>query len=143
MYYTKIIILALFIFNASHLMAQDLTSHKWNNRTLLALTNDTENTIYKNQIDNLKECQNGLQERKLIIYQVKKDSCKIGLQDSGEWQKSYKLYKDYKKLNAPFEIILIGLDGGVKLRQSNILTCKELFKTIDVMPMRRSEINNN
>tara|TARA_R110002049_G_scaffold32570_2_gene108295 strand:+ start:3513 stop:3896 length:384 start_codon:yes stop_codon:yes gene_type:complete len=124
-------------------MAQNLTSHKWENRILLVITDKNNSPVYKNQINKLQACTNGLAERKLFIYQVKKDSCKTGLQNTSKWQKSYELYKDYKKLNDSFEVILIGLDGGIKLRQSNILTCKELFKTIDVMPMRRSEINNN
>ncbi|WP_345165985.1 DUF4174 domain-containing protein [Algibacter aquimarinus] len=41
------------------------------------------------------------------------------------------------------ELLLIGLDGGIKLRQSKMLYCKDLFSVIDVMPMRKSEINNN
>jgi hypothetical protein len=38
-------------------------------------------------------------------------------------------------------ILLIGKDGGVKLRrETEILGCRELFATIDVMPMRRREM---
>lgn len=41
-----------------------------------------------------------------------------------------------------FEIILIGLDGRIKLRQSQFLLDEDLLRIIDAMPMRRNEIKN-
>ena len=41
-----------------------------------------------------------------------------------------------------FEVILIGLDGSIKLRQENILLKEDLFRIIDSMPMRISEMGN-
>jgi hypothetical protein len=39
----------------------------------------------------------------------------------------------------PGAVVLIGLDGGVKLRQSHAATNEQLFGLIDAMPMRRAE----
>ena len=39
-------------------------------------------------------------------------------------------------------IILIGKDGGVKLRKKYIVEANEVFDLIDQMPMRRSEMKN-
>jgi len=39
-------------------------------------------------------------------------------------------------------IILIGKDGGVKLRKTYIVEANEVFDLIDLMPMRRSEMKN-
>ena len=105
------------------------------------LTDNTNTFTFQNQIEALQNNENGLIERKLIIYQIEQHRYKIGLMDN-EWQNSTKLYKKYKEKNTPFEIVLIGLDGGIKLRQSNLLTCEALFSIIDVMPMRREEIKN-
>jgi hypothetical protein len=44
--------------------------------------------------------------------------------------------------NEAFEIILIGLDGGIKLRKNDIVSREELFSIIDAMPMRRNEMRN-
>ena len=44
--------------------------------------------------------------------------------------------------NNDFEVILIGLDGGIKLRQDQTLLKQDLFRIIDAMPMRRNEIRN-
>jgi hypothetical protein len=40
-----------------------------------------------------------------------------------------------------FKVVLIGLDGGIKLQKNGQLTPEELFGTIDSMPMRRAEMN--
>lgn len=39
-----------------------------------------------------------------------------------------------------FAALLIGRDGGVKLRSKEPITAKELFGRIDEMPMRRREM---
>ena len=39
----------------------------------------------------------------------------------------------------PFEIVLIGKDGGEKLRQGQVLSSEKLFGLIDAMPMRQAE----
>ena len=36
-------------------------------------------------------------------------------------------------------VLLIGLDGEVKLRQSHVATNEQLFGFVDAMPMRRAE----
>lgn len=122
--------------------AQITKSHQWENRVLLIMTNSLDNDTFIDQIKELKSDKNGLEERKLIIYQIEKNSYKIGLNLEGSKAKSNKLYNKYKKANSPFEIVLIGLDGSIKLRQAELLTIEKLFGTIDTMPMRRSEIRN-
>jgi hypothetical protein len=39
-----------------------------------------------------------------------------------------------------FEVLLIGKDGGVKLRQQEPVGTDVLFAVIDAMPMRRQEM---
>ena len=41
---------------------------------------------------------------------------------------------------AEFSVILIGKDGGEKLRRKSLLTTRELFAIVDAMPMRRAEM---
>ncbi|MBD0405038.1 DUF4174 domain-containing protein [Flammeovirga sp. EKP202] len=42
-----------------------------------------------------------------------------------------------------FEVILIGLDGSIKLKQADIMTHKDLYQLIDSMPMRKKELEEN
>ena len=39
--------------------------------------------------------------------------------------------------------VLIGLDGGVKLNKEGLPDWEYIFKTIDSMPMRQSEIRKS
>jgi hypothetical protein len=143
MTFLKTILFILFCFNMNTIYAQNLKSHQWKNRLLLVITDDINNEIYKNQITELERHVNGLKERKLVVYHIKKESFKIGLIENSGWQESISLYKTYNKTTTSFKILLIGLDGGTKLEQNNLLHCKDLFSVIDVMPIRKTEINNN
>jgi hypothetical protein len=138
----KIILSILILLNMSHVNSQHIASYKWKNRILLVLTDDINSAIYKKQIKELQVQENGLKERKLIVYQISKDEFKLGLTETKDWQKSTRLYKSYKKTKDAFEVILIGLDGGIKLRETDLISCKALFSVIDVMPMRKYELNN-
>jgi hypothetical protein len=64
---------------------------------------------------------------------------KTGL-DGTNKKKSGRLYNEYKKTDSGFEVILLGLDGGIKLQQNELLNLEKLYATIDVMPMRRREL---
>ena len=141
MSFLKAILLISIFINMGNVNAQNMESHTWKNRVLLVITHDLNNTDYKNQIKELQACKSGLLDRKLIIYQITKTAYMIGLSETSKWQKSSQVYKEYQKANAPFQVILIGLDGGIKLRETDFISCEALFRVIDVMPMRKSELN--
>ncbi len=128
----------LMVMGANLLQAQAPSSYQWKNRLLLILVNDLSEEVYIKQLAELNSHKKGLEERKLIVYQIQPDRYAVGLADHS-WQHSKRLYKKYKKTKAPFEIILVGLDGGNKLQKTKFLGCNELFNTIDAMPMRRLE----
>jgi hypothetical protein len=121
--------------------AQELSSHKWKGRLLLILTTENSKSRHQEQIKILQDNIEGLEERKLVIYSVMPDRYKKGI-GAESWMKSARLNDYYRQEGKEFEVILIGLDGGVKFRQSEILSIEKLFATIDAMPMRRNEIRN-
>ncbi len=139
-HYFKILISALICLNMYNSHSQDLKAHKWKNRVLLVLSQDVNNGVYLSQIQELKSNEKGLNERKLLVYHLMPSQFKKDLKN-GTWKSSESFYKTYKKTKAEFEIILIGLDGGIKLQQTQLLSCPNLFSIIDGMPMRRKEIN--
>lgn len=42
-----------------------------------------------------------------------------------------------------FTLVLIGRDGGEKFRSYKLVSAKDIFDMVDVMPMRRQEIKSN
>ena len=124
------------------LLSQELNDHKWNDRLLLIITNNVNNSNYKAQLKELNKHQKGLSERKLVIYHILPTKFKKGLKGDN-WTNSKKLHNSFKSSTSECEIVLIGLDGKWKLSTSQFLSCDKLFSTIDMMPMRQSELKRN
>ena len=136
---TKIISFCIFSFVFSS-YSQDVKKHKWENRVLLVFTHKKNDEIFNKQISNLLKEKKGLTERKLIIYQFVKDQYSINF--DSKWLLFSLKKSKYKTESENFKVVLIGLDGGVKLEQTSFLSTKKLFIIIDGMPMRRNEIRN-
>ena len=125
---------------------QDLEKHKWTNRVLIVKTVDAESNKYQEQIKEFTNSPEELIDRKLILYKIVNNDFTLtnyknsALNSSGKI--SGKLAKNILDAKENFEVILIGLDGGIKIQQTKILTKEHLFNTIDAMPMRQNEMKN-
>jgi len=136
------ILLLLLMFSSGIICSQDIGEHKWQNRVLIVLSENTSNDNWQRQLSAYTSCKEALIERKIILYQVLPDKYRVTISpgNEGDWQSSDKLFKRFKRSDSKIEIVLLGLDGGVKLRKNNKLDCQEISAVIDQMPMRRSEI---
>ncbi|MEL7002841.1 MAG: DUF4174 domain-containing protein, partial [Bacteroidota bacterium] len=67
------LITSLIVMDMNVVNAQQLSSHRWQDRVLLIFTDDAGNNLYKRQVETLSNNKEGLVERKLVIYQVKPD----------------------------------------------------------------------
>jgi hypothetical protein len=139
MNFIKIVILVIMTLNSAGIKAQDFDRHKWENRLVLILTDQSDNENYRKQVEELKNHLDGVNERRILVYHITPESYKTGLSDE-KWQKAETDYAFYKKTDNQPEIVLIGLDGGIKLRANEFLSAQELFATVDAMPMRRQEM---
>ncbi len=124
------------------LNGQNLKEHQWKNRLVLIITSDSESETYTSQIEAFNINGQEFDERKLIIYKVLPNKYKVENSEDNSWVSDSRLYTLYNSNDKDFKIILIGLDGHIKIEQSELLTTKDLFATIDSMPMRRSELRN-
>lgn len=133
-----IFLINLYLIINMNVMAQDFSKHKWENRLVLIFTQDRNNSIYEKQLKELIKNEEGLLERKILVYHILPDRFKVGLETESVWENNTKEIV----MDVPFKINLIGLDGGIKLSQDQFLTADKLFTLIDKMPMRRIEIEN-
>ncbi|TWO34057.1 DUF4174 domain-containing protein [Seonamhaeicola sediminis] len=131
---------------SSKFYGQDLSDHKWKDRILIVKTLNTDSKKYNNQLTEFKNSIKELKERKLVLYKINKNKFSFvnytesALNYSGNV--SDNLSKNILDENENFEIILIGLDGQIKIQQNKILLKEEVFKIIDSMPMRKNEMRN-
>jgi len=69
-----------------------------------------------------------------------------GQSRAGNHLLSEKSVQDIRKrlgvVGGSFQVLLIGKDGGVKLRSSEPVSMKDLFGLIDSMPMRQQEMGS-
>ena len=132
------LLLFTFLFQFST-MAQSLQNHQWEDRVIFLFSADLQHSTLQQQIRLFEKNQNGLKDRKLVIYQITPE----GIKKDGVtfFEKEFKenIYKKYNPKNNEFTFILIGLDGGEKMRSTKVVSVKELFGKIDRMPMRRAE----
>ncbi|WP_298246775.1 DUF4174 domain-containing protein [uncultured Christiangramia sp.] len=133
-------LLIILIFYGMTSKAQDLQQYQWQNRIIVLYANETELDLLTMQLELLTEEPNELLERKLLVIQAHKDRYKIIFPENSEWVSS--TLKDELNIikKTEFEVFLLGLDGGIKLRQQEIVQTEKLFSLIDGMPMRKAEV---
>ncbi|PQB06122.1 hypothetical protein BST83_02180 [Polaribacter filamentus] len=86
----------------------------------------------------LKNKSTEFEERELKVFQALPNFFKS---DSDEnWSQSPDLYQKFNTEKTAFKIVLIGLDRGIKVSQTAILSVEKLFTIIDGMPMRQREL---
>ncbi len=133
----KAILTLLLVLNCIIMKAQDLTTHQWENRVLLVISDNKNTEAYQTQISIFKDKTKALADRKLVVYSVLPTKYKL---NNDPWLASSSLFKKYRSKNKTFKVVLIGLDGLIKLNENAVILAEKLFSIIDVMPMRQSEI---
>ena len=116
--------------------SQELTEFKWKKRILLLM--DTKNDLHTRnlQLSKFDGYYNEMMERDLVllVYNGKEVLDRDGMTTN--------INPENVTYGEFHGIILIGKDGGVKLRKKYIVEANEVFDLIYQMPMRRSEMKN-
>lgn len=101
----------------------NLERYQWQSRPLVIFAPSPQDARYQQQIALLKQNPAALAERDIVV-----------LSDTDPAQHG----RLRSELNPRgFEVVLVGKDGGMKMRETEPLTAEILFSTIDKMPMRR------
>ena len=133
-------LLIILIFYGMTSKAQDLQQYQWENRIIVVYSNETELDLVSKQLELLKKEPNKLSERKILVIQAHKNRYKTIFPENSEWISSSLKDELEISVETDFEVFLLGLDGGIKLRQQEIVQTEKLFSLIDGMPMRKAEI---
>jgi len=111
---------------------RSLEPWRWKSRLLLLFAPDADDPALRDQRAHLAAASAAITERDLVVIQV------IGAQADQNVDPA-RLRTAYGIAPERFAVILIGKDGGEKLRQYRPIPIDALFGVIDRMPMRRSE----
>ena len=131
MAFSKIIFSALLCSLSFMTYAQGnmLVDYKWEKRVILLFAPQASTPEILTQEKIIAQDKLGFAERDLIVLKYYLDN-KNGMT----------LRDKFKVSLGEFTFILIGKDGGVKLRKNKVVLSNDLFDLIDSMPMRRGEI---
>lgn len=99
-------------------------------RKVLLFHNAAGEQRWKSQLKELDAVQDGLRERDIEV-----ESIAFSSQNAEKWEKWQ------VNSSEAFTFILIGRDGGEKLRSGELVKKDKLFGLIDAMPMRMREMN--
>ena len=116
-----------------------LAGYRWENRVLLVFAPDVDSTLYLRQQEMLLDAKPGLNERDVVVISVLKNIVSTNERPAAPVSAD-DLRDAYDVLPHDFRIVLIGKDGGVKLRQDEPILAADLFALIDSMPMRKQEM---
>jgi hypothetical protein len=104
-----------------------LENYRWHKRLLVIFAPSDRDTDFIRQMALLQQQQDALRERDIVVLSDVRPA------DGGALR---------AQLNpAGFEIVLVGKDGGMKLRETRPVSAEALLSLIDRMPMRQAGQN--
>jgi len=128
--------------------APSLASLKDKNRVLLIFAPSEQTPDFQRQFDLLSKHAYDMRDRDLILLPVvtiasaptNANTLRVSHPPVASETQQLSLRHRFHVAPDVFTVILIGKDGGEKLRQHTPITAEKLNATIDAMPMRRDEM---
>lgn len=122
---------------ASHAFALDeLARYQSKNRVVVLFGGSGDQKLAK-QVEALKSKQADLAERDIVVITVIGDEVRPVFGDSTGVD-ARKLRQEADIKGNIFQAVVVGKDGDVKMRSSDVVTNDKLFGLIDAMPMRKA-----
>lgn len=120
-----------------------LDDFQWKNRLLIIYTADQKSTQLDEQLAEITQIQNGYDERDLKVIILKNQKVEIWNSNQNHQLDIEQIIKELNiDEDKPYQNLLIGKDGGVKLKSNSPFSNEKLFRTIDAMPMRQREMRD-
>ena len=115
-----------------------LKDYRWQNRIIM-INSDANDKLSKEQKQILLVDEQGLKERHILIFEIDSDKI-IDITNQKKYPIEQNALKQLQLTEGIFEVLLIGKDGGVKLRSDSPVEKGAFFGLIDQMPMRQAEM---
>ena len=114
----------------------ELSKYQSKNRVVILFGGSGDQKLAK-QVAVLKSQESDLAERDVVVITVIGDEVRPVYGDATGVD-ARKLRQEADIKGNTFQAVVIGKDGGVKLRSSDVVTDDKLFGLIDSMPMRKA-----
>lgn len=139
MKFSYVMALLLTLGFSKNIAAQDLDDYRWKNRLLLLVDATRDTDALKSQLNELTSNKEALRERDLLIFLLTPNA--VYTSDGNPSKlKAKTIYGSFDIPSGFAGTLLIGKDGGAKLKEAFEVSAQEIFDLIDSMPMRRREM---
>jgi hypothetical protein len=131
---------SLIIFVDKDATAMDFTQFQWKNRLLFLFAPDSDDPLYKQLLKEIAAQKAEVDDRDLVVFKIleqgpsQMNSTLLDQPSVDSIRGRYSVSRDQ------FAIILVGKDGGIKLKRNDRTELKDIFGLIDSMPMRQNEM---
>ena len=117
-----------------------LKDYQWKNRLILAFSPSTEDPGYRAFAKEIAVQAEEVIDRDILVFHIlETGEIKLGESSLQTGSGDY-LRESFSISPGRFTVLLIGKDGGVKLRREGGVELNEIFSLIDTMPMRQREM---
>jgi hypothetical protein len=110
-----------------------IAAMRWEKRVLLVAASGGQDPSLQQQRRIISRWRDAAAERDLAVVEIAGDQVTGASETAATLRQRFRLPAD------GFLALLIGKDGGTKLRQTHPISAAVLEETIDAMPMRRQE----
>ncbi len=126
--------------NMVHAEETDLSRYIWENRLILLFSPNIKDPRLEAQIQELQQPICDLEDRDILVFQIVKNLGVLYLNGSRSKIEEDKLRQKHRVQSQEYLLILVGKDGGEKLRSRKVISGNRIFNEIDAMPMRQNEV---
>lgn len=116
---------------------------QWENRILIVIANQESDRPVTKQLSNFEDHEEGFRERDLITFYLFRNGVSRLHEQPLHPSSAEDILDQYGSGKPGFRLLLIGKDGGVKLRKDTPVSVEDIFGLIDSMPMRQREMREN
>jgi hypothetical protein len=116
----------------------DLTQFQWKNRLLFIFAKDVNHPLFKELQSQIAAQKAEVEDRDLIVFEVpEKGPARMGTTPLDRQQVD-SIRNQFDIPSNAFSLILVGKDGGIKLKREDRVDLRAVFGLIDSMPMRQN-----
>lgn len=119
-----------------------LSELRWEKRVVLIFAADASDEKYQQQLEILEKEQSGIEDRRLVRVMLPHGQPGLYEDQPLSEKSAQKIRQRFGPEHESFSFVLLGLDGGEKLRSETPVSAERLFARIDRMPMRMRELEN-
>jgi len=118
----------------------DLGAYIWKHRLLLVFASSNEDGAYQELVKKLQGQEGEVVERDLLVFSIfERGQSRLG-NSVIDPHSAASLRDKFSITPGQFTVVLVGKDGGEKLRRGAAVDIDEIFSVIDAMPMRQREM---